>query len=473
MRRKLSALILLLCLGLLLSGCAQFRPEPTPTPTPEPTPIPTAVFPDGAEYPETAEELDLSGTAAENREETLRLLEKLPALRRVDLGDERVFTPQQVLALQAERPELILLYRVSLGGETCSLQTREADLSAVESEAIPAVLERLPLLKKLRTVELGEERENGPTWAQIAALEQAAPEATFRYRFTLYGKPFTLQSEEMDINHTRIEDDGALVREVIACMPRLRYLCMDSCHVDNEHMAAIRDDFPAVEVVWRIWFGTGYSVRTNVTKILASRPDVAGNISSKEADETLIYCTKLKYLDLGHNQSLRDIEFLRAMPDMEALILAMNHLGDLGPLADCHKLEYLELFLSEIDDLTPLKDLSNLRHLNIGMCPYLTDLTPLYGLELERLFIGTGTNIPQEQIDEYKRLHPDCEVDDTHYDTTNASWRYTTAFDEDPDYMAKDYYYPGLAPRYALLRVQFGYHRELSEYSYSWLDPDI
>lgn len=51
---------------------------------------------------------------------------------------------------------------------------------------------------------------------------------------------------------------------------------MDSCGVSDEEMAAIRDDFPDVNVVWRIWFGTGYSVRTDVEKILASQPQRAG-----------------------------------------------------------------------------------------------------------------------------------------------------------------------------------------------------
>ena len=361
--------------------------------------------------------------------------------------------------------------RVKLCGRDYPLDAESVDLRSMglgEGEANAAMLALLP---ELKSVELGEEREAGPDWEDILALRQAAPQAEFHYAFTLYGKAFTLEDTEMDINHIHIHDGGELVRRVVRCMPKLSYLCMDSCEVSNEDMEAIREEFPQVEVVWRIWFGDCYSVRTNVEKILASNP---GFLYSAELDKKLCYCTRLKYLDLGHNTTLTDAEFLRSMPEMEVLILAITAMEDLSPLAECPKLEYLELFMTNIRDLTPLKDLKNLRHLNIGVCPYLDDLTPIMDLELERLYIGTGTKIPQEQIDEYRLRHPDCLVDDVYYDTSIADWRYTDRYDDDPDYMAKDYYKPGCHPRYALLIRQFGYNGpDYSDYSYAWLDPNI
>lgn len=348
------------------------------------------------------------------------------------------------------------------------------DLSALTHEEVPEAIALLKTLPALETVELGEERPDGPDWADIRALEDAAPQAAFHYRFTLWKRGFTLQDEELDLNHLHVREEGVpLVREVLACMPKLRWLCMDSCKVSNESMAAIRDDFPEIEVVWRIWFGKCYSVRTDVEKILASQAGIGGNLTSRELNEELIYCTKLKYLDLGHNWEIRDLSFLSYMPELEVLILAINHVGDLTPIADCPKLEYIELFMTDICDLTPLSELHGLRHLNIGMCEKLADITPLYGLELERLYIGTKTLVPREQMEEYARLHPDCEVDMTHEDTSIGAWRYTTAHDNDPEYMAQDYYLAGCAPRYALLRVQFGYHGENSDYSFSWKDPNI
>ena len=356
---------------------------------------------------------------------------------------------------------------------TAAADAAEVDWSALTHEEVADAIALLHADPAIERVELGEEREGGPSWADIRALEEAAPQAEFSYRFRLWKREFSLQDEELDLNHLHVREEGVpLVREVIACMPHLRWLCMDSCKVSNETMAALRDEFPEIEVVWRVSFGKAYSVRTDVEKILASNPGVGGNLTSEELNETLIYCTKLRYLDLGHNWEIRDLSFLSYMPELEVLILAINHVSDLSPLADCPKLEYLELFMTDIEDLSPLSELHELRHLNIGMCEKLADMTPLYGLELERLYIGTKTQIPPEQMEEYARLHPDCEMDTTHEDTSIGAWRFTTAWDEDEEYKAQDYYLAGCAPRYALLRVQFGYHGEASDYSYSWKDPN-
>ena len=63
-------------------------------------------------------------------------------------------------------------------------------------------------------------------------------------------------------------------------------------------------------------------------------------------------------------------------------------------------------------------------------------------------------------------------MDDFSYNPSQVGWRWNSDYDNDPDYMAKDYYLPGCHPRYALLREQFGYSGENSAYSYSWLDPN-
>ena len=466
--KRIVWLLALLAALLGLSGCTYAQPDPTPTP------VPVIELPDGLQAPENAESLDLSALPAEETEAALARLESFPVLRELVLGGEDGgFTLEQIGRLEDEHPEWRLRYTLNLAGQEVELESESVDLSALSGAETAEVLPRLRLMPRLRRVALGAERENGPDWEQLRALSEAAANADLDYRFTIGGREFNLNATELDLNHIPMEDEGALVRQVIACMPNLNRLVMDSCGVSNEAMASIRDDYPWVEVVWRIWFGDCYSVRTDVEKILASIPGIGGNLKSEELDRTLIYCTKLKYLDLGHNVTIRDVEFLRYMPDLEVLILAMNHLGDLSPLADCHKLEYLELFLSDISDLSPLSGLTELRHLNIGVCHMLEDLTPIYGLELERLYVGQDTGIPREQIEEYERLHPDCEVDKIAIDTSSGTWRYTHEHDEDPDYMAQEYDEPGLAPRFALLRRQFGYNGEKSDYSFTWLDPDI
>ena len=187
-----------------------------------------------------------------------------------------------------------------------------------------------------------------------------------------------------------------------------------------------------------------------------------GGMLTKENTQSLKYCTKVKYLDLGHNLDLDDISFVSYMPDLEVLIAALNFVEDFSPVEDCPKLEYVEAFTSRLHDLTPFANLQNLRHLNIGYNFAVTDISPLYGLKnLERLWIGEHDPVPPEQIAKFRELHPNCIVNDTTPDPTEEYWR----FAEHGDEMGNQRY----DPRYELLREQMGYSEEA--YAYNWLDP--
>ena len=107
-------------------------------------------------------------------------------------------------------------------------------------------------------------------------------------------------------------------------------------------MEQIRDALPGVKVVWRIWFGQSYSVRTDVEKILASKPSAGGLLWDSDV-QVLKYCTDVKYIDLGHNERITDISFAAYMPKLEVAIFAMNDIADISALANCPELEYLEI----------------------------------------------------------------------------------------------------------------------------------
>ena len=235
---------------------------------------------------------------------------------------------------------------------------------------------------------------------------------------------------------------------------------MDTCNVSDESMAEIRDEFPQAEVVWRIWFGSTnrYSVRTNVTTILASNPGIGGDMS-KEYTTSLKYCTKVRYLDLGHNDKMDDISFISYMPDLEVAILSMARWKDGSYLADCPKLNYLELNTGCISDLTPLSGLTNLKDLNLCYNYALHDISPIYDLDLDRLYLGALTPIPLDQVETYRSLHPDCEVNIQTIDPSGGKWRRTQL---NPDVYA---------PRYERLREEFNYSADPYCYSYNYNDP--
>jgi len=437
-------------------------PEPTPESTPEPTPEPATaqILLSAGSFPADSQELSAVITA-----EDLPLLESFAELKKADFRGSDC--QQELVDWALQHPQVRVRCDVTLSDGT-KLDADAKDLTLPDTVPGEDLLS-LVLLPDLKTVELGEcedAAESPMDWEALALAETACPETEFHYAFRLYRKTFDLQSTEMDLNHITMDDEGELVKKVAACLPGLTLLDMDFCEVSDEAMEGIRNSLPNTEVIWRIWFGKGraggYTARTNAIRILASNPDWGGELTP-ENTACLKYCTKVKYLDLGHNNLLTDISFVRCMPDLEVVILAMSGVKDLSPLQDCPKLEYLEIQTSAISDLRPLAEMKNLRHLNIAYNITVTDITPLYGLtELERLWIGCLDPVPREQIEEMQRRAPQCEINLEVMNPTEEDWRYIS-FDE--------WGQATLHPRYALLREQFDYGSAPLCYNYIDSDP--
>ena len=359
-------------------------------------------------------------------------------------------------------PLLELKYTVTLpDGTVLDNSTAELDLSSLGHAAAAETAEALACLPSVTYIKLGSQSTGSDalTIADIGVIHEACPDAELDYRLTLYGHEIDLNAASLDFRGTEISDEAAALAEALPLMTRCTYLDMDNTGVSNEALAKIREQFPNIDVVWRVWFGTNYSVRTDTERILASKPTVGGMIYEASV---LQYCTKVKYLDVGHNDELTSIDFVRNMPDLEVLIIAMTAVTDLSPLEDCPKLEYLELNSTRIADISPLKSNTGLHHLNIAGCPNIKDISPLYGLtSLERLWIGRDTPVPSEQVSAMKAAVPGCSINTTTEDPHGESWRYTGYDPEIPKYY--------WVPRYELLRNQLGYNYQ--EYSFYWLDP--
>lgn len=421
----------------------------------------TLTFPDGTVADSKTKTLDLSALAPDDVEAAASLLPYLAELEELVLmpGD---FSPAQVKLL-SEAAGLDVDYSYSLCGQTVELNAKGLDLSAMTDADVPAVIELLGRLPGISRVNLGAEQAGRLSWDSIYQLVQSCPDVDFAYSFTLYGKPCSFYDTVIDLNHMPLGDSGAQVFQAARCMKNLEYLDMDSCGISNEVMEQIRAGLPGVKVVWRIWFGEAYSVRTDVEKILASKPSVGGLLSDRDV-QVLKYCTDVKYLDLGHNMFLTDISFVNYMPELEVFVMAMNDVSDISPLANCPKLEYLEIQTNpNIGDLSPLANCRELAHLNVVQCLYVYDLSPLFGLEkLERFWLGSGNMVPPEQIELFRQHNPDCELNAFSFnDPTDSGWRVVD--------MNIDSWMPIYSDRYELLTEQFGYLEE--DYSFAWLDP--
>ena len=420
-------------------------------------------LPNGKTADALAEELDLTWMESEDLPAVLSVFPYMKNLRSLQLGDvggDRL-TMQDMMNIHEAAPHLMLDFLAVVDGEVLDSNASSIDLSRMRHEDAAGLALILSYMENLKTVELGvqAEGEDQIPWEDVALLKASCPDATFHYSFRLYGRDLDLNAEKLDFRNAEVDDNGAALYSVLACMNHCTYLDMDGTDVENEELGKLRDLFPQTKIVWRVWFGTNYSVRTDAERILASKPTVGGMIYDPSP---LQYCTEIKYLDLGHNDEMTDLSFTMYMPKLEVLIIAMTGVTDISPLKNCERLEYLELNSTDIGDLSPLEGHTALRHLNIGCCPNIHDISPLYGISaMERLWIGNQTPVPAAQVAEMRAAAPRCTVNTTTSDPHGEAWRFT---DYDPE--IPKYYW---VPRHELLREQMGYNYQ--EYSFYWLDP--
>ena len=444
----------------------------------------SVTLPNGAVVDSDAEQVALSGITAAQAEDALELLLRLPQLKAIDLTGAEL-NGAQITALRQAFPSAEITGSLQLVGQELDPNVTSLDLRTLRHEDLDAALGVLPLLSKLETVELGAEGESALSLEEIGQLQKACPNAAVHYRTSLFDKSVDLADEMLDLNHIKMNDQGEAVRALLPYMPKLKVLDMDSCGVDNAHMAAIRDENPNVDVVWRVWFGTEYSVRTNVTMILASKPS-KGGILYDDVGAQLMYCTKVRYLDLGHNSDIYDFGFLRYMPDLEIAVISMTGISDLSPFQSCPNIKYIEAGNCRLSDLSPLAECKSLRHLNVGTNAGVHDITPLYDVPLKRLWLGIGDPVPSDQVAEMRRLHPDCEVNTTvptgleqgaaktegyvmeywkcYQKYLTADWQF---------YEANNHIFPAQRPLgwWKVVYKCFRYNEADRAYAFSWNDP--
>ena len=356
-----------------------------------------------------------------------------------------------------------------LRGVHYPIDTKEIDLTGIPdlNEQDIAVLRQIaPYAANLQEVNLGDEYSSPFSWDTISSLQDALPGRHFTYRFSLYGEPMTLDTEYIDLRKIKVEDDGAAVVAALPCMKSCTVLDMDQSGVDNEHMALIRDAFPDIKVVWRVRFtNMDYSCRTDVKTILCSLCGIG--LTDEEGCKPLTYCTEVVNLDAGHNNNMRTLSFLRYMPNLEVFITYNNYLRDVDDLVYSKKLKYLELYGSSMHNINAIGELCELTDLQLGYCYNLNDISPIVPADrvpkLQRLWLTPG-QIPQEQIDEFKRNHPLCIVNETD-NSVGYYWRFLDPIHEYNTHEKRK-------PSYKKIVDIFHYGTENNlNYSFSTSDP--
>ena len=437
----------------------------------------------GRDFSTADEEMDLSNCQmTDDGADVRELLPLMKNCRYLDM-DSCGVSDETMMEIRDEFPEMKVVWRAGRGTAfSCRTDAQELNLSELSHRDVADAAAMLKLLAELESVELGSDgawtgnppeltqetaSEERPaeatrdlTWEDLHTLQEAAPQAQILYRFRFYGRDFTTTDEEMDLNHSPMTDNGEAVREILPLMKNCRYLDMDSCGVPSEAMAEIRDAYPDMDVVWRIWFALGqFTVRTDIECLWCANfyPYMSHDYVTE-----LKYCTKLKLLDMGHNLELHDWSFLEYMPDLEVLIITASGWENLEMISNCTKLEYLEAIpmTRTYVDLSPLEKLANLEHLNICGIGESDGWEVLLNMKkLKRLWIGrwTAAGFPEGAIDKIFEALPNAEINVTEWSGATGSWR------ENPD---------GSVPeRYALLKEQFDYDHWPKHAPYAYNDP--
>lgn len=376
--------------------------------------------------------------------ENLQYLEELKSLSLAGI----TFTPEQVTQLQEAYPELSISYTVPMLGNEIPSDTETLDLSKLSPDLVPEAAKALALLENLKTVELMDGKATNLSKADVKILVDAAPEAIFHYTFQLFGKTISTNDEEVEFNKVKIGNEGeAELREALAIMTGCKSFRVIDCGVDYEILAKIREDNPRTKLVWRVQFGK-YSAMTDTDTIRAVK-----NVF----DDTcfnLRYCNEVKYMDLGHNETLSDLSFVGFMPELEILIVSGCAVKDLSGFENCKKLKFLELaYCGKLQDISPLAGCESLTDLNISYTK-VSDLMPLDGLPLEHLMSVHSWVQPKEQTT-FKEIHPDCWSQFYAAQPYGKGWRY----EQD----GKTY-----TPGYTKVREVF----DLDSIPQSWIDAE-
>lgn len=360
-------------------------------------------------------------------------------------------TQEQITVLRETYPEIEITCTVSLLGEEYEVDTAELNLSSVTTAQIPEIVEKLPLLPNVASIELMDANGTSSlTKEDVKVLMEAVPHVVFNYTFDFYGYTLSTADEEVHIKNTRIGEDGvAEVRTALDIMTNCKRFVLENCSISNETMAQLRNDYrDRTKVVWRVEFGKG-STLTDVHAIRATHG------LKDSTNKNLIYCEDVRFMDLGHNGDegsayLRDVSFVTGMPNLEAIILSGSYITDLTPFASCKNLKFLEIaFCGMVTDLSPLAECTSLEMLNIGSIK-LKDLSALDKLPLTHLmarwYPSGNCPIPAEERERFISQHPDCWASFTGSQPYGDGWRY----DENGDEL----------PYYAMLRDIFKYDQD-------------
>lgn len=344
-------------------------------------------------------------------------LQYLPEVKSLELPRTSLIN-EDLNYIRQVYPHIDLQYSIELMGEEFQPDITSLDLSGMDEQYLEEVTSRLTMFPALTEVILSDEEGNTSLSTTAAAyLMGAHPGMQFRYYLNLFGQIIPHDAETVEFVNVPIGNEGeAQIRDALKVLKNCTYFKLDSCGIDNEVLASIREDHPQTKVVWRIDF-SGRSFLTDTEVIRA-----VYNVEDKHVP-LIRYFKDVKYIDMGHNTTLTDLSFVAEMPNLEIMIGSGSSVKNLEGFENCKKLNFLELgYCYALTDVTPLAELPNLEYLNISFTG-VKDISCLYDLPLKR-FVCLDPIPNWESQEAFKAEHPDCWIRFTGQNPYSLGWRY-------------------------------------------------
>ncbi len=369
--------------------------------------------PDSTELSLAPEDFDLDTLAAN--------LPYLPQVNAVEFLRTDL-TLEQVEQLRTDFPGITFAFTVELLGQEYGEDTTELDLSAMTSEQVEEVSQKLPMLPALEKITLTDGEGNSQLPKEdVKTLQQSVPNAVIDYSFDFFGTVLSTAEEEVHIKNVKIGDEGeSEVRAALDLLPNCKRFVLENCQISNEVMAKLRDDYrDRTKVVWRVSFGKGSSLTD--AQILRAVYDLVDTNCAN-----LTYLEDVRFMDIGHNEFLKESSFISGMKSLEYVIISGSMISDLKPFANCKNLKVLEAaFCEYIYSAEGLESCENLERLNISYT-HITDLSPLDNLNLVNLcaMYEGKSRVPVEEQERFKALKPDCKMTFVGSQPYGSAWRY-------------------------------------------------
>ena len=329
---------------------------------------------------------------------------------------------EQVEQLRMDFPGITFAFTVELLGQEYGEDTTELDLSAMTSEQVAEALKKLPMLPALEKIILTDAEGNSQLPKEdVKTLQEAVPGVVIDYTFDFFGTRLSTAEEEVHIKNVKIGDEGeSEVRAALDLLPNCKRFVLENCQISNEVMAKLRDDYrDRTKVVWRVNFGKGSSLTD--AQILRAVYDLVDTNCAN-----LTYLEDVRFMDIGHNEFLKESSFISGMKSLEYVIISGSMISDLKPFANCKNLKVLEAaFCEYIYSAEGLESCENLERLNISYT-HITDLSPLDNLNLVNLcaMYEGKSRVPQEEQERFQALKPDCKMTFVGSQPYGSAWRY-------------------------------------------------